>query len=53
MKQDNENMADTAQKVQQNVRNMPLASIALFGLLGASAMALIASFKSSRKPFST
>ena len=43
------NAADTAERVQQNVRNLPIASMALAGLVGAGAMALIASCKSFQR----
>jgi hypothetical protein len=43
-----ENVADTASRVQQNVRNLPIASMAVAGLVGAGAMALLASFKFNR-----
>jgi hypothetical protein len=32
---------DTAERLHQNVKNMPMTSIALAGLVGAGAMALI------------
>lgn len=35
------NATETAERVQQNVRNLPLASLMLAGLVGASAMALV------------
>ena len=43
------NPSDTAERVQQNVRNLPIASMALAGLVGAGAMALLALFKMSNR----
>jgi hypothetical protein len=50
MKEDTSmNPANTAERVQQNVRNLPIASMALAGLIGAGAMALLASLKMSNR----
>jgi hypothetical protein len=48
---DFDNASDTAQRIQQNVSNLPLTSMALAGLVGAGAVALFASFKSRRNSF--
>ena len=43
-----DNATDAAERINQNVRNLPLTSVALAGLLGAGVLALVSSLKRNR-----
>ncbi len=44
-----DNMMNTARRIQQNWSGLPIASLALAGLVGAGTMALIISLKEFKR----